>query len=141
MVYYTRRYATPKEYDCIAHYDNGTERVMDPHNEAEWIAKTGLKPAAESGDRFILIVDGAPVWDPKKDAILAAEKAAATSSAAAAAAEEARLQARAQAIIDNLPTWAEVEAAIEGVSTIAGLKVVVKKIARIVYWLAKDRAD
>lgn len=56
-------------------------------------------------------------------------------------AEEARIAAKARALIDNLPTWAEVEAAIDGVSTIAGLKVVVKKIARVVCWLAKDKAD
>ena len=32
----------------------------------------------------------------------------------------------------------EVSDAIDGVSTIAGLKVVVKKLARVVYWMAKN---
>ena len=56
-------------------------------------------------------------------------------------AEEARVAAKAQALINNLPTWQEVADAIDAVTTIGGLKVVVKKIARVVYWLAKDRAD
>lgn len=43
-------------------------------------------------------------------------------------------------IVDNLPTWQQVSDAIDAVSTIAGLKVVVKKIARVVYWLAKNSA-
>ena len=138
---YTRRYYTPTEYECIATYSDGTWRVMHPHNEAEWIAKTGLVPAAESGDRFIIIIGGIPQWDPNKDAILAAEAQAAADAAAAADAEEARLQQKAQEILDNLQAWKEIAAAIDGVSTIAGLKVVVKKMARVLYWLARDRAD
>ena len=43
-------------------------------------------------------------------------------------------------IADNLPAWQQVSDAIDGVTTIAGLKVVVKKIARIVYLLAKNQA-
>lgn len=41
-------------------------------------------------------------------------------------------------IASNLPAWQQVYDAIDGVSTIAGLKVVLKKIARIVYLLAKN---
>jgi len=68
-------------------------------------------------------------WIPDPDIIAARE------------AEESRIAAKAQAFIDNLPSWSEISAAIDGVSTIAGLKVVVKKLARVVYWLAKDKAD
>lgn len=46
-----------------------------------------------------------------------------------------------QEIAENLPTWQQVANAIDGVTTIAGLRVVVKKIARIVYLLAKNSAD
>lgn len=49
-------------------------------------------------------------------------------------AEEQKLQN----IVSNLPSWQEVSDAIDGVSTIAGLKVVVKKLARVVYWMAKN---
>lgn len=138
---YTRRYFTPTEYECIATYSDGTRRVMHPHNEAEWIARTGIVPAAESGDRFIVVIGGVPQWDPNKDAILAAEAQAAADAAAAAAAEEARLQQKAHGIIDNLPAWKAVADAIEGATTIAALKVIIKKMARVLYWLAKDRAD
>lgn len=43
-----------------------------------------------------------------------------------------------QEIASNLPAWQQVYDAIDGVSTITGLKVVLKKIARIVYLLAKN---
>lgn len=59
----------------------------------------------------------------------------------AIAAEEARIAAKAQAIIDNLLSWQQVSDAIDGATTIAAIKVIIKKMARIVYWLAKDRAD
>jgi hypothetical protein len=55
-------------------------------------------------------------------------------------AQEAAIAQRAQDIIDGLPTWQRVSDAIDAVSTIAGLKVVVKKLARVVYWLAKNSA-
>lgn len=45
---------------------------------------------------------------------------------------------KAQAIIDNLPSWAEVETAIKSATTIAALKVIILKLARVVYWLAKN---
>ena len=74
---------------------------------------------------------------------------------AAAQAEADKIAAKAQAIIDNLPTWAEIqgrldtiEADIEAATTIAACKAVMKamlvilrRLCRIVYWLAKDRAD
>lgn len=71
---------------------------------------------------------------------------------AIAAAEAANNAAKAQAIIDNLPAWQPVSDALDGIkadaqaaTTIAALKVViigliifVKKLARVLYWLAKD---
>jgi len=74
---------------------------------------------------------------------------------AAAAAEKALIQAKAQDIADALPDWATVAArfdqgtaALENATTIAAVKAVLqglidvnRKLARVVYWLAKDRAD
>lgn len=45
-----------------------------------------------------------------------------------------------QEIVSNLHTWQQVSDAIDGVTTIAGLKTVVKKLARVVYLLAKNSA-
>ena len=56
------------------------------------------------------------------------------------AAEEERAQRLAD-IADALPSWQQVSDAIDGVTTIAGLKAVVKKLARVVYWLAKNRVN
>ena len=52
--------------------------------------------------------------------------------------EAARRTAKAQAIIDNLPSWAEVDTVIINATTIAALKVIIRKMARVLYWLAKD---
>jgi len=60
---------------------------------------------------------------------------------AIADAEEARQAAKAQAIIDNLPSWSEVEATIGNIANLANAKVFIAKLARVVYWLAKDQAD
>lgn len=56
-------------------------------------------------------------------------------------AEADRIAAKAQAIIDNLPTWQEIDDAITAATTIAGLKVIIRKMARVLYWIARDKAD
>lgn len=132
-MYYTHRYTTPTEYQVIEHHDNGYARVVDPHNEVEWIAQ-GNTPEKTSGDRFILIVDGEPVLDQNKASILAAE-------AAAVQAEIDRKAAKAQAISDNLPSWAQVQTAVGNIANLADAKAYLLKLSRIVYWLAKDKAD
>jgi len=53
-------------------------------------------------------------------------------------AEAARLEAKRQAIIDNLPSWTQVAGAVDAITNLADAKVFLKKMARIVYWLAKD---
>jgi hypothetical protein len=130
---YTHRYTTTTDYQVIEHFPNGFSMVVDAHNEIDWIAQ-GNVPAKESGDRFILIQGDQVVEDPNKASILAAE-------AAAAQAETARIAAKAQAVLDNLPSWQEIDDAITAATTIAGLKVIIRKMARVLYWLAKDKAD
>lgn len=56
-------------------------------------------------------------------------------------AETQRVEAKAQAFLDNLPSWQEVSDAIDAATTIAACKVILKRLARVVYWLARDRAD
>jgi len=130
---YSHKYTTPTEYEVWQHFDNGYSRKVDPHNEVEWI-DAGNTPAKESGDRFILIIDGVPTLDPNKDAILAAE-------AAARQAEADRIAAKAQALIDNLPSWSQVDTAVTNIANLADAKVFIRKLARVVYWLAKDKND
>lgn len=48
---------------------------------------------------------------------------------------------KAQALIDNLPSWQQVSDTIDAATTIAACKVILKKLARVVYWLAKNRND
>jgi len=60
---------------------------------------------------------------------------------AADAAEEARIAAKIQAIADNLPSWAQVEAAVDNIGSLADAKVFLKKLARVTYWLARDQQN
>ena len=57
------------------------------------------------------------------------------------AAQEALQSQRIQEIIDNLPPWLQVSNAVDNISNLAGAKVFLKKLARVVYWLAKNTAD
>jgi hypothetical protein len=44
-------------------------------------------------------------------------------------------------IIDNLPSWQQVSDIIDSADSLVKLRAIVKKIARITYWLAKNKAD
>jgi hypothetical protein len=47
---------------------------------------------------------------------------------------------KAKDIIDNLPSWKEISDAIDAATTLAQMKVIVKKMAKVEYWLAKNSA-
>jgi len=57
-----------------------------------------------------------------------------------AAAEAERLQ-RIQDMIDNLSSWATVETSINNIASLTDAKVVLAKLARVIYWLAKNTAN
>ena len=48
------------------------------------------------------------------------------------------MAAKATAIYDNMPSWAQVSTACDNISTLAEAKVFLKKLSRVVYWLAKN---
>ena len=50
------------------------------------------------------------------------------------------LVAKEQAFADNLPSWQVISDAIDGATTIAQLKVIIKKMARVLYWIARNSA-
>lgn len=54
---------------------------------------------------------------------------------------EANEAAKQQAIVDNLPTWQQISDAIDNADNLIKLRTIVKKIARITYWLAKNKPD
>ena len=53
-------------------------------------------------------------------------------------AKEAILAAKAQAIIDNLPSWSQVKTKINNITDLAGAKAFLLKLARVVYWDIKN---
>jgi exosome complex RNA-binding protein Rrp42 (RNase PH superfamily) len=64
-----------------------------------------------------------------------------TQQAATSAAIQAVQEARGKAIADNLPSWAAVETAINTADTVVKLRAIVLKLARVEYWLAKNKAE
>lgn len=44
-------------------------------------------------------------------------------------------------IRDNLPSWQTVSNAIDNATTLSEMKAIVKKMARVLYWLAKNSQD
>jgi hypothetical protein len=139
-MYYVHRHTTEADYQVIHYFPsfpsgNIGEEVVAPDNLAYlvWVAAGGT-PIVKANGRFLSVVDNQLVVDPNKDSILAAETAAAQ-------AEATRLAAKAQAIIDNIPSWSAVEAAINAADTVAKLRSVVLKIARVLYWNVKNTSD
>jgi hypothetical protein len=90
----------------------------------------------------------APVCDPKYTKIIdnvilemtSEEKADVDAAEAAILARQARAIAKSQAIADNLPSWSTIETAIGSADTIAKLRAVVLKLARVLYWDVKNSA-
>ena len=41
----------------------------------------------------------------------------------------------------NLPTWAQVSTAVDNIGNLADAKAFLKKLSRVVYWLAKETKD
>lgn len=131
---FTHRYTDEMTYQVIEYYQGGS-RILphDQHDYLAWVAE-GNVPAIEAGGRFLSVVDGVLVVDPNKTSILAAEEAARVAGAA-------RIAAKAQAIIDNLPSRAAVRTAVSNISDLASAKAFIGKLTEVVYWLAKDKED
>lgn len=96
------------------------------------IARAKVEFGLEPPDIEVTEVDAAGYAAAKAEDPV--EIAALAETAASQALEEAKIQE----IFNNLPTWAQVSDSIDSVTTIAGLRGVVKKIARVVYLLAKN---
>jgi hypothetical protein len=60
---------------------------------------------------------------------------------AARQAEADKVSKKHQAIIDNLPSWAQVDAAITAISNLADAKAFLRKLARLVYWDLKNEEN
>jgi len=71
----------------------------------------------------------------------------ASQTAADLAREQERLAAvavaaaKAQSITDNLPSWTQVSTAVDSISNLAEAKVFLKRLSRVVYWLARDKEE
>lgn len=49
-----------------------------------------------------------------------------------------RTEARHLAVVENLPKWATVANAVDGITNLAQARAYLKKLSRVVYWLAKN---
>jgi len=132
-MYYAHQYIDENTYQIAKYFDNGDSQNVSPNDfdYLKWIADGNIL-ALEAKGRFLSIVNGVVVVDPNKDAILAAEEAARAAKAQAQV-------AKAQAFFDNLPSWAIVDQAVTDISDLPSAKAFIRKLARIVYWLARDQ--
>lgn len=48
---------------------------------------------------------------------------------------------KAKAISDDLPSWAQVSTAVDNIANLADAKAYLKKLSRVLYWLARNQAD
>lgn len=55
-------------------------------------------------------------------------------------ADVARRDAKIQSLSDNLPSWDKVSTTVDNIANLADAKVFLKKLARVVYWLAHNKA-
>ena len=60
---------------------------------------------------------------------------------AAKAAREALQAAKQQALVDNLPSWTQVDTAINNIANLADAKAFIKKLSRVVYLDLKNSVD
>ena len=71
----------------------------------------------------------------------AAQTAADIAKEEARLAEIKRLEAKAQDILDILPSWDKVSTAVDNISNFAEAKEYLKKLSRVVYWIARETED
>jgi len=81
-----------------------------------------------------IVADVTAKYDTLAAAYLAEQQAAEQAQAATQA-------AKAQAFLDNLPSWPLISDAVDKIASLADAKIFIKKLARVVYWIAKDQAD
>ena len=74
-----------------------------------------------------------------RDTIKAAAEQKYLDDQAAATALQTAANEKAQRIALELPSWAQVENVVHGISNLAEAKVVMLKIAKVVYWLARNK--
>ena len=54
---------------------------------------------------------------------------------------EAEAAQQASDISANLPSWVQVSTAVDNIANLADAKAFIKKLSRVVYWLAKNTSD
>ena len=109
---------------------------VDPNQKTLYLTPTCDKKYLTTVDNVILEMtaeEKAAV--DERDAARAAAKVIADAQAAAHAEVQA---AKAQDFLNNIPSWAGVSTAVDNIANLADAKVFIKKLARVVYWLAKD---
>ncbi len=51
------------------------------------------------------------------------------------------MEQKAQDFIDHLPSWSAVSDTVDNIGSLADAKLFIKKLARVVYWLAKNQRN
>lgn len=122
--------------DCAKKYWKTVDGVIVEMNAEE-------KAVVDCDPKYLKIVDGQKVImsDVEKAVVDQAIADAEAAEAAAAQAEADRIAAKAQAIIDNLPSRAQVITLVKAAFPDVKQQNIMLKFADVLYWLAKDKAD
>ena len=108
------------------------QRGGDDHPDLMEMRLNTIKQNALNAGHLETNIEVKWVTDVEYEAIKAVDPNEIARIAEQTAKETAQL-AKAQEIIDNLPDWQQVSNAIDSATTIAALKVITKKLARVVY--------
>lgn len=107
------------DQNSIAVYENGWVIKTDLRGKAYWLPDGTKYLIQKIGEEFPQgALDTKPIIPPTKEELL--------------------LEQRLMDIDDNLPSWATVNDEISSISNMEDAKAVLRKIARVVYWMAKN---
>jgi len=117
-------------------YDNRTGKV----SSIKCLSDSASIPLAEGNTDYQAFL----VWNGKQVTPLdlnSVNQAIKDAYEAEKIAREAAQAAKIQAMVDNLPSWAIVDQAVTDIFDLPSAKAFIRKLARIVYWLARDQQD
>jgi len=104
------------------------------------ISDSASIPLCEDNADFQAFLEWKAEQEPPLD-IVSINQAIKDSYEAAKAAREAAQAAKAQAFLDNLPSWAIIDQAVTDISDLPTAKAFIRKLARVVYWDIRNQED
>jgi len=103
-----------------------------------WLPKLQTSPIRFSKKAFETLAWEDAARKPSWDSLLAEWDKYTTEQQIITQTQQAKTTARTQAIEGDLSSWDQLSTSVDKIENLADAKVFIKKLARIIYWLAKD---